>query len=399
MLMSKNELCKLFSCLADEIANNYDKIVSILCQIETKSTAKNEIDKTIRALKTYDSEDKYLKGMSPMGVVAVFLPFNMPLYSLVLYGFGALYAGNVVYVKPSRLTYEQISQIYNLLKSSFFQLKLVLVETGFNNGTSSRNFLYDALNKYKASVIIFTGQYSSMINIRNTLPKQVKLIYSGSGVCPLIIRESADLQLAVQIAVKSKLFNSGQDCLATEKIYVHEQIFDSFLNLLLEKLKTVKVGPNDNDDTDIGPLISKELADEATDIIKHASGQVILRGNQVGNIVYPSVIISTFDSEEFKTEKFAPIFVIAKYGNDNVILDDINSAEYCLGITVVGDKFSPGTFKAAHVEYNRSILEYEENDAHVPFGGYGKSGFVCLNGSAKEGPILFSIETSIKEGN
>lgn len=396
--MSKNELCKLFSCLADEIAVNYDKIVTILCQIETKKTAINEIDKTIKALKSYNNEDKYLTHMSHIGVVAVFLPFNMPLYSLVLYAFGALYAGNTVYVKPSRLTYEPLKRIYTLLIVSFSKFNLVLVETSFNNGITSRTFLQDAINKYHASVIVFTGQYNSMLNIKESLPQQVKLIYSGSGLCPLIIRESADLFLAVDITVKSKLFNSGQDCLATEKIYVHERLFDLYVDKLLEKIKMVKVGPNDNDDTDVGPLISKELADNAMDIVRSASGQVILRGNQTGNLVYPSVIISTFDSEEFRIEKFAPVFVVAKYGDDDILLDDINNSDYCLGITIVGNEFPTNTFKAAHVEYNRSILEYEEDDAHIPFGGYGKSGFVCCNGSKQEGPILFSVETSKKVG-
>lgn len=396
--MNKSELCKLFSCLADEIAVNYDEIVEILCRIETKKTAVNEINKTIKALKSYNSEDKYLADMSPLGVVAVFLPFNMPLYSLVLYGFGALYAGNTVYVKPSRLTYEPLKQIYTLLIASFSKLNLILVETGFNNGISSRTFLQDAINKYQASVIVFTGQYSSMLHIKESLPQQVKLIYSGSGLCPLIIRESADLSLAVDITVKSKLFNSGQDCLATEKIYVHEHIFDLYVDKLLERIKMVKVGPNDDDNTDVGPLISQELADSAMDIVRSASGQVILRGNQIGTLVYPSVIISTFDSEEFRIEKFAPVFVVAKYSDDDALLDDINNSDYCLGITIVGNEFPANTFKAAHVEYNRSILEYEEDDAHVPFGGYEKSGFVCYNGSKHEGPILFSVETSKKEG-
>lgn len=397
MFMSRNKLCEIFVSLANQIESDYNTIVDILSQIETKKTAKKEIEKAVKLLKTFNYEDKYLKKTEPIGVVAAFLPFNLPLYSLVLYGFGALYAGNTVYVKPSRFTCEPLIQIEQLLNKYLSQLKLTIIKTGSHNGEGGTKFLFDAINKYHASAIIFTGKYSSILNIKKAIPSSTKLIYCGSGVCPLIVRESADLLRAVDIAVESKLFNSGQDCLSTEKIYVHRLVFDLFIEKLLERIKKVKVGPNDDEYVDVGPLISKELADNATDIVKRSSGRVILNGKQIGNTVYPSVIISAFDSSEFNAEKFAPIFVISEYSDDDAMINDANAGGYCLGITVVGNEFPAGTFRAAHVEYNRSLLEYEEEYAHSPFGGYGKSGFVCDNGLMCEGPILISVETSKRE--
>ena len=94
----------VFNNLADALETLQGQVIDILSNVETKKTAINEVDKTIKTLRTYSCEKQYIEGRKPSGKVAVFLPFNMPLYSMVLYAFGPLFAGNEVYVRPSKIT-------------------------------------------------------------------------------------------------------------------------------------------------------------------------------------------------------------------------------------------------------------------------------------------------------
>ena len=97
-------IAKLYSSMADKLILQEDKLLEILTEIETYKTAKNEFDKTIKMLKSYDTEIPYLKNKTGIGRVAIFLPFNMPFYSAVLYAFGPLLSGNEVILRPSSLT-------------------------------------------------------------------------------------------------------------------------------------------------------------------------------------------------------------------------------------------------------------------------------------------------------
>lgn len=387
-MIDRRLLLKQFCEIADCIKNNEKEIIEVLCEIETYKTAVNEVNKTIKALRSYDHEDCFLQTREPLGCVAVFLPFNMPLYSLVLYTFGPIYAGNKVLVRPSKLTHSQIERIWGMCGSSVEKLPLVLVQD------SGKDFLNSITIKQPVDAIVFTGQWNSVNRIVEGLPERIKLIYCGSGVCPLIIRDDADLLLAVEIAIESRLFNSGQDCLSTERILVHQDLSDRFLKLLVKKVKNIHKGSNQDENSLLGSLISKDLVNRAFDLVKEAKGKVLLDGTKNPDYVDPTVILTTPDQEVFKVEKFAPVFPIAVFPDNDSMVDVVNHSDYILGVTIIGGNYPEGSFVASHVEYNRSVLSYEEDDAHVPFGGYRKSGFVYENHMKKEGPILFSVETS-----
>lgn len=231
MLKNNSYINKLFKQIAEAITTHKDDIISILCEVETYKTACNEVEKTVRTITSYSDENRYLVGRDPLGTVAVFLPFNMPLYSFILYAFGSAYIGNNVVVRPSRLTASQLIQICNYFLSELKELHISLFEGG------GSEFISSIVNDNKYNCVIFTGRYDSVKDILSKLNPQTKLIYCGSGVCPLIIQDNADINLAVSVTISSRLFNSGQDCLATEKILIHDSMFDKYVRLLIDEAK------------------------------------------------------------------------------------------------------------------------------------------------------------------
>lgn len=379
----------IFNKVADCIEKYRDEIISILCEIETYVTAENEVDKTIRALRTYHKEQSFLLGRKPSGTIAVFLPYNMPLYSLVLYAFGPIYAGNKVLVRPSKMTSGQLKSIVDILGGTTGNLDLEIVETG------GKLFLERVTADKDISTIIFTGQWDSVTDISNNLPENKKLIYCGSGVCPMIVRKNADIQVAVDVAIKSRFFNTGQDCLSTERILVHSDCFDVFAEELIERIRGISPGENTNPNTIIGPLISESIAQRALELVYSSRGTILYESEHSGCVVGPIVVEAASSEEDvFIYEKFAPVFTLLRVDTDDEMVRIANGSEHILGVTVIGGEYPLDAFIAQHVEYNRSVLEQEEDDAHVPFGGFRKSGFVIDNGGKREGPILFSIETT-----
>ena len=382
-----------FCNLADAFETFRDQIIEILSDIETKKTAINELDKTVKTLRTYGHERKYIEGRVPVGKVAVFLPFNMPLYSMILYAFGSLYAGNEVYVRPSRITKNVLLRIYSLFKEIMAPLPLYIV-----SNMSGKAFWERSMADESVNTVVFTGQWESVEDLSLQLRPGKKLIYCGSGLCSLIVRSDADLDEAVDATIKSRIFTSGQDCLATEKIFVHSDIYDDFIVRLNSKVDKLIVGDNHNIETDIGQLATTEFVDRIQVLLSSTQGEIVRKGRIGGSYVEPIIVSTKIGDPLFEEEKFSPIFTIARYYSELQIIEYINSCEYSMGVSIFGSRLDIDSFQMDHVLYNRTVLDYEEDDAHIPFGGYKKSGFVLKDGHKHGGPILFSYETTKNKG-
>jgi acyl-CoA reductase-like NAD-dependent aldehyde dehydrogenase len=95
------------------------------------------------------------------------------------------------------------------------------------------------------------------------------------------------------------------------------------------------------------------------------------------------------------SEKYAPLFPLVRATREEMP-HLINLSEYSLGATIFGDANLIPSLMFPHIAHNASILEIEDEDAHVPFGGYKNSGFISFHGQLTQGPILYSVETTIK---
>ena len=388
MLENSRFVNKLFEQITKKITQHRDDIISLLCEVETYRTAYNEVEKTIRTIVSYSEENKYLIGRSPIGNVAVFLPFNMPLYSFVLYAFGPAYIGNNVVVRPSRLTSSQLKRICDYFLPELKELNISLFW-----GCGSE-LIHSVVDDNKYDCVIFTGKYDSVREIVSKLDHKTKLIYCGSGVCPLIIRDDADIDLAASVTISSRLFNSGQDCLATEKILVHNSVFDRYVHLLIERAKRITVGELQDSNTAIGRLTDHSIYENALKLLKTSNIDVLYDGGHSNQTIAPIIVETSSLEPVFLQEKFAPVFPIVRFNSNTEMLTNVNDSKYQLGVSVIGCSGFDEPFVASHIAYNSSVLSLEEADAHIPFGGYRKSGFVTENGKTKEGPILFSVETS-----
>ncbi|MFE7856325.1 aldehyde dehydrogenase family protein [Streptomyces sp. NPDC057403] len=371
---------------ADNLQDQEAKILSQLEIYETRATARVEFEKTLRALRTYSFEQLLLKDREPLGTVCVALPFNNPLYSLVLYACGPLLAGNHVRCRPSSLTKRALQGIEKTFPEEFERLGFTVDHSG------GLEFIEAAARE--ADCLIFTGSWKNVQSISSTYGR--KLIYCGPGLNPFIVLRDAKIDVTVEAALEERLFNSGQDCLAAERFYVHDSKIDEFVAGVASAVDNISVGYDPT--CDVGPLVSEAAATHLQRLMttEWHSRRTVRAGSVTGQLVTPSVYATTLDDPLLASEKYGPIFVIASYSDERELGRILNSSDFLLGVTVYGDSgFEELGLEYPHIAHNESLLKVEGVDAHVPFGGRRKSGFVKMGADLiKDGPILFSIETS-----
>lgn len=386
-----HQILNTFTEIADQLERDKDKVISVLNKTETMQMARLEVTKTIRALRTYSKEIPHLLDRKPLGKAGIFLPFNTPLYSLVLYSCGPLLAGNQVIVKPSR----QSSEIVNTLFDDYFWGRGLNIELRQPN----KQFLSDCITVDKVDVLCFTGQWDSVDAVKREIPLDIKFIYSGSGLNPFVVLADADLEVAARVAVSSRLWNSGQDCLSAERFYIEDVVFDDFVELVLGIVDKQVVDVWQNPLATVGPLCFKALVQNVEHLLhKHKEDYVILRHGSINkelDLVEPIVLEALNpQSPVVLSEKFAPLFPLVRTSKGK-ISDLVNGADFALGASVYGDedKTIISSLNFPHIAHNASILEIEDEDAHVPFGGIKNSGFIQFRGNFSQGPILYSVET------
>lgn len=389
-LADRNDLVRVFCSMAEEMERDSDALVTLLSRYEPIATAINEVEKTVRCLREYSSELPYLEGRSPYGDVAVSLPFNNPLYSLVLYTGGVALGGSRVLVRPSRLTEAATQQIVSSYATMFDALNINL-QLG-----SSQAFIGAAREQASISTLIFTGNFESLTSVRARFPSSKGLIYCGSGLNPFVVgpEPTVSLERIAELIIESRFYNSGQDCLCTERLYIHDSIADQLVPIVVAKASELQKGDFGDPEAHICPLVPP-IAAHAQTIVRdlHQSARCHLAGEIVGALVPPHVFETRLEDPNLISEKYSPILTFARYRTSQ----DLHAAAkspYLFGATVI-DATAAAIFKDyPHLTVNETVIDVESDDAHIPFGGRQMSGFVERRGQYHDGPILYSVETT-----
>ncbi len=261
---------------------------------------------------------------------------------------------------------------------------------------SGKDFIEAACKQETPGGFLFTGAYDNLQDIQKKIPYSQQLIYCGSGINPTIIGPNVeDIDEAVDLVINSRIYNSGQDCLCTEKIIVHDSVYYEFVKRLINKLDNVQLGEAGDKAADVYPPIPGILNEITTRYNDIKSKELCLYDrNDKGCIL--SVFEVGIDSPSLNMEKFCPIFTVAKYSQTNE-LSKIFDSEYRFGLILLGvqdeDIITPDF---PHIVTQGTVMQLEAQDAHIPFGGKGKSGFSRQGNKVVDGPILFSIETTKK---
>lgn len=332
--------------------------------------------------------EEYTKSvMRPFGVWAAICPFNFPVAITTGMIVGALITGNTVVLKPSSPVPLPVYMVARLLHRAGVQ------EDALNFISASGSVVGNALiTNPDVSGIVFTGSKAVGYDIlRNSVVNHPRpVIAEMGGKNPIIVTSKANLDWALEGAVRSAFGFGGQKCSACSRLYVQDDIYDEFVEKLAERVRSLKIGDPSQKENYLGPVIHQEayedfkryaeMAERDGDVL--AGGQVLTDdGLDGGYFVQPTVVAGLpEDHYLIKNELFLPLVCVQRFETLAEALEKANDVEYGLTAGIFSDSDEEIEYFFRHIQagvvYSNRIRG-GSTGAMVggqPFGGWKSSG-------------------------
>jgi aldehyde dehydrogenase (NAD+) len=315
----------------------------------------------------------------PIGVVGQIIPWNFPLLMQAWKWGPALATGCTIVLKPAEQTPLTALRVAALAQEAGFPDGVINVVPGFGPTAGAGLSGHMDVDKVAFTGEGSTGQIIMEAAARSNL-KRVSLELGGKS--PNIVFADADLDAAIEGAYFGLFFNQGQCCCAGSRLFVEESVHDKFVERLVKKAQTQKVGDPFDPATTQGPQVSQEQCDRIMGYIdagKKEGAKLLTGGKRVGDKGYfiePTVFDGVNDEMKIaKEEIFGPVMNILKFKNVDEVVRRGNQTFYGLAAAVWTRDIQKAhrisnSLRAGTVWVNC----YDVFDAAAPFGGYKMSG-------------------------
>lgn len=351
----------------------------------------SEVEKCAWALEFYaDHGDSFLSDevlntdarksfltFEPLGVIGSIMPWNFPFWQALRFAAPCMMAGNVIVMKPSRLTIQSGIEIEKAFADSgvpdgIFQTVVGSIE--------SANHLIDS----PVNAVTFTGSTDAGAKVGERAAHNLKkCVLELGGSDPFIVLDDAIIEKAAEGAVKGRFINCGQSCIASKRFFVGKNIAGSFIEKFVKNASRLKVGDPTSEETDIGPLSSQDGLETISEIVEDAKekgAEILLGGSKIdgdGFFYEPTILTNVKPNMRiFREETFGPVAPITVVEDESEAVKLANDIEFGLGASIwtrdlsKADKMSR-RIESGIVSVNNVVL----SDPRIPFGGIKHSGF------------------------
>jgi len=327
----------------------------------------------------------------PIGTIAAITPFNFPL-NLVAHKIApALATGNPVLLKPASTTPISALLLARLISDAGFP-------AGSVNAMSIRHQDIPILLQSDAiKMLSFTGSADVGWALKQIARKQ-RVVLELGGNSGSFVDQSADLTWAAKQLTMGGFAHAGQSCIAVQRIYVHKNVYEQFLEKMIENAASTKAGNPLNSDVITGPVITSESADRIITWIREAvaSGAKVACGGKRlrfgrGQVIQPTILTEVKDSMLVCCkELFGPVVTIVPVENCEEAIRRINRSEYGLQAAVFSHDLPTIQSAVEKLEAGGVVINdfptYRVD--HMPFGGTKNSGL------GREGILSAMLEMS-----
>ena len=320
----------------------------------------------------------------PLGPISAITPFNFPL-NLVAHKVGpAIAAGCSIVLKPSSKAPLTALLLAEILDRS------PLPKGGFNIVPCLADEADQLITDKRVKLITFTGSPAVGWPLKSRAGKK-RVVLELGGNAGVIIDKDADLNFALQRVIQGAYGNAGQSCIAVQRLYVHEALYDRFVDQLVKMTKSVATGDPTNERTIVGPMIDERAASKVEGWIFEALAQgadLLCGGRRTGAVLEPTVLVNVKpDMKVCAQEVFAPVVTVEKFGEFEEAVAKVNHSEYGLQAGVFTNSLENVMYAYRELEVGGVIINDSSSYRmdHMPYGGVKDSGF------GREG-IQYAIE-------
>jgi len=310
----------------------------------------------------------------PLGPILGIAPFNFPLNLVAHKVAPAIAAGNPIVIKPASSTPISALFLGDMLLESGLPPEAVSVLP--SKGSLAENMVKD--ERFK--LFTFTGSCDVGWRLKSLAGKKRVTLELG-GNAAAIVDDDAPIDATADKCTRGAFANAGQICISIQRIYVHDSIYEPFIQSLVTRTKKLVVGNPIEENTDVGPLIDSGAAEKTEAWVKEAvktGARALTGGVRRGNVFDPTILVDTRpDMKVSCCEVFAPVVVVDRFRDIDEAIAKTNDSSFGLQAGIFTQKLGPALRAFEALEVGGVVL----NDVptyridHMPYGGVKDSGF------------------------
>ena len=324
-----------------------------------------------------DAKESFIR-YEPLGPVLAVMPWNFPFWQVFRFAAPALMAGNVALLKHASNVPQCALAIEGVFRDAGF------TDHEFQTLLIGSEQVELVISDERVRAVTFTGSEPAGASVASIAAKHIKkAVLELGGSDPFIVMPSANLDDAVATAVKARVINNGQSCIAAKRFIIHESIADEFEKRFVAAMASLKVGDPLDESTDIGPLATPQIVDDIESQVNQsvvAGAHLLTGGHRLGdrgNFYAPTVLSNIPDqAPAAREETFGPVASLFRAPDIDAAIKIANSTPFGLGASVwTNDRAEMDAFIAGIETGQVFVNAMVASDPRVPFGGTKRSGF------------------------
>jgi len=316
----------------------------------------------------------------PLGVCAQIIPWNVPMIMVSFKLAPALATGNTIVMKPAEDASLSTMELAKLLKD-ILPKGVVNFVPGYGIEAGDALINHPDIHKLSFTGSVGVGRLVGKTAGERIIPATLEL----GGKSPHIVFPDVDIDDAVENVTFGYCFYNGQSCVLGSRLFVHDDIYDEFIEKLVKRAKEVKVGDPTDPSTRVSALINEkqgkrvlsyiEIAKEEGAKLLVGGNRVIVPGNEHGYFIEPTIFEATNKMRISQEEIFGPVLTVMRWNDVEAVIKEANDTEFGLAAGIMTNNFKDAIDTAQKLQAGSIwINQYFNFQTGAPFGGFKNSG-------------------------
>ena len=329
-------------------------------------------------IKTFAGGRAYIERL-PVGALLGIMPWNFPYYQVARFAAPNLVLGNTIILKHAEICPRSAAAIEQIMNDAG------VPEGVYNNVFATHDQVADIIADPRVQGVSLTGSERAGAIVGASAGKNLKkVVLELGGSDPYVVLDSDNVKESAQTAWETRMYNTGQACNSNKRLIVMDDIYDEFVDELIQLAEGMKPGsPADESSKVYTPLSSRSAAEKLDKQIRQAvsDGATLHVGGELGDgddaYYSPAVLTGvTSDMAAYREELFGPVAVVYKISSDEEALELANDTNYGLGGAVFATDKARAEKVAKSLDVGMSNVNTPAGEgAELPFGGVKRSGF------------------------